>query len=299
MGVRRAAIVQLVAVGRRTVAEVVEVLRVAIVEVVLEVPQIVGLDQGTLVVQVAAVGEHALVVTVAQFVDMPDGHTRGGQVGVPARLLPVLEQVVLGGYAGLLETVEMVEAGAGRGGQRRRQGGGGAQFSDRRPARGPLEVGAGLHWVVGVPAIAHQTEVPRAADGVPRDRVVVEVGETAQHMAVLMAEGAYLQGAADVGDLVAVDLLATRRQLLRADIVQRPRVGPQPLAPDAAIAARIEHVAGHHVVAAVDGQRAEGWQDRAGVVRQGLHDGDGVLDQQVRLGPRVLRGVVVVALRMQ
>ena len=257
-------------------------------------PQAVGLHERDFVVGVGRVVGEALVVAVAQFVDEPDGDAGGGEDGVASGFLAVFDEVVFRGRSRLGEAVEGVEPGAGgaeAGGERGRPG----QLEGGRPAGGALEVGAGLDGIGAQRPEGHEAVESRAPGIVV---VVVEVGVVAEHVAVLVAEGAQLERVADVRDLVVQngDVVGERLGGVVKSVVERPGVRPEAEVPDSPVAAGVEDVAGHGVARAVGRQRGELRGDLRRVVRQGLEDGDGVLDEEDPLFAAVLGRVVVVAL---
>jgi hypothetical protein len=87
------------------VAIVVEVMEIAAVDAILEVPEVVRLHQGDFIVAVAGIVGDVLVVMVAEFVNVPDEDAAARQTTVAARLLAIFDEVVLGGNAGLLIAV--------------------------------------------------------------------------------------------------------------------------------------------------------------------------------------------------
>ena len=296
VGVRGGIVIEGVGIGGRGVTQVIEILRVAAVGIALEMPEVVGLDESDLVVGVAGVGKHALVVLVAEFVDMPDGDARGGDVRVAAGFAAVFEQEILGGGAGFGVAEDFVIVGVAHGGdQGAGEAGGAGEVGGGGPAGRALEVGANEDRVGAVTAGVHQAEAAGPADRVVV--VVINVRIAAKHVAVFMAEGAEREGAADVGDLVFGNLLAAAGKFLGRG--QGPRVGPEAVGPHAAIAAGIKDIAGHDPVAAVHRQGVEGGEDFRGVIRQGLHDVDGIVDQQPALDSGVDAGIVVEAFRLR
>ena len=99
-GVRRGGVVEPVGVAGGGVAEVVEVVGVAAVDVVLEVPEVVGLHEGDFVVGVGGVGSRCSGCPCCPVRRCARWRCReAGEVGVAAGLLAVLDQEVLGGDA--------------------------------------------------------------------------------------------------------------------------------------------------------------------------------------------------------
>ena len=72
-------------VGSR-IAVAIQVLGAAVVHVLFEMRLIIRLDEGDFVLGVVRFSHKALVVVVAQFVDVPNGDARGRQVGIPSIL---------------------------------------------------------------------------------------------------------------------------------------------------------------------------------------------------------------------
>lgn len=106
-----------VGVSRCRISRIVEVIGIAAVLVVFKMPQVVSLDQGQFIVGVACIGGQTLVVTVTQFINMPNGDACSGQAAVPAGLLPVFKEIIFCGDAGLLVAVKGVVAAGRRCGQ--------------------------------------------------------------------------------------------------------------------------------------------------------------------------------------
>ena len=112
MGAGYGAVGETVAVTSSGVAKVVKVGGITLVHLVLEIPAIVGLYQSEFVISVSGVRGEALVIVIAQLIDVPDGNAGGGKIGVTAGLLPVLDDVILGWHARFSIAVKMVEIGS-------------------------------------------------------------------------------------------------------------------------------------------------------------------------------------------
>ena len=272
------------------VAEEVEVFGIAGVEIFLKVPQVVGLDQGDLVVRVDGIEVGVLVVFVPQLINMPDRDPGSRQVGVAPGLLAVLHEIVFGGRSRLGVPVELVEAGIRRAHGSREIGTAG-QTHGGRPTGGSFEVGANLHRVAAGTAITHQAKNPGSAVRIVA--IIVDVREAAEHVSIFVTEGAQRQRGADVRDLVFIDLFPVAKIQPAG---QHPRVRPQAKRPDPAVVPGEENVTGQHLAAGIHRKVAESRQDGRGVIRQSLHGIDRGGDERPPFRSAINRGVVVVRL---
>ena len=160
-----------------------------------------------------------------------------------------------------------------------------------RPAGLVLQVGVDVHRILRVaPAERHQAVVTGPARLVS---VVVEVGEVADHVAVLVAERPEGQLRPHVGELVVVELLAAGDRVRRC---QRPRVRPEPFAPVVDVGLGVEDVQRVDEAAAVAAERAEVEARRHQVVERlddELPRPRAVGDRRVRVVRAVVGGGVV------